>query len=373
VNLKNIFLLSLFVSPILWADSPYAPNKIGTEAGEGDLTTYTYDAAGNRIGDLQKGQTIEYGLSGKPEKITTVGENGVVEIERILYDPTGSRYLRVQHDGSRIYYVGGVEIQITPGDPEPKTIIPVHTGGYSPVAHIEVGDAVEHRYHLQDHQGSPLVTVDDAGQVIRRRHYDAWGATTDLDGTPLGMPSKQEDPSRGYTGHENIASPDLIHANGRLYDPVASGFLSADPVLFSRNLVSHNRYGGMLNSPVNYTDPSGRMPRKIRGMKLRRRLGNNLWQNGGGINLRDSTRQAELVHSESRTPFQQALAQQAGDRRIDWNYRADLPYNNSTLADARARGGLIAAERQSELFRQARVRSAPDADAMPSLKECLIK
>ncbi|MBU0455751.1 MAG: RHS repeat-associated core domain-containing protein [Pseudomonadota bacterium] len=33
----------------------------------------------------------------------------------------------------------------------------------------------------------------------------------------------------GFTGHETLEAVNLIHMNGRVYDPVLGRFLSADP------------------------------------------------------------------------------------------------------------------------------------------------
>jgi RHS repeat-associated protein len=64
--------------------------------------------------------------------------------------------------------------------------------------------------------------------------------------------------TRGFTGHEMIDSVDLVHMNGRIYDPEIGRFLSADPhVQEVGNLQSMNRYSYVLNNPLSFTDPSG--------------------------------------------------------------------------------------------------------------------
>ncbi len=88
---------------------------------------------------------------------------------------------------------------------------------------------------------------------------------------------------RGFTGHEhlygfgliNMKSPSsesrakwltsampsaggLGEANGRMYDPVMSGFLSPDNYIQSPGFSqSFNRYAYCFNNPLKYTDPSG--------------------------------------------------------------------------------------------------------------------
>jgi RHS repeat-associated protein len=64
--------------------------------------------------------------------------------------------------------------------------------------------------------------------------------------------------TRGFTGHEMIDSVDLVHMNGRIYDPEIGRFLSADPFVQEvGNLQSMNRYSYVLNNPLSFTDPSG--------------------------------------------------------------------------------------------------------------------
>jgi RHS repeat-associated protein len=55
-----------------------------------------------------------------------------------------------------------------------------------------------------------------------------------------------------------IDSVDLVHMNGRVYDPEIGRFLSADPhVQDATNLQSWNRYTYVNNNPLSFTDPSG--------------------------------------------------------------------------------------------------------------------
>jgi len=63
---------------------------------------------------------------------------------------------------------------------------------------------------------------------------------------------------RGFTGHEHVDHADIIHMNGRIYDPTLGRFLQADPFIQApKNSQSYNRYSYVLNNPLSYTDPSG--------------------------------------------------------------------------------------------------------------------
>jgi RHS repeat-associated protein len=68
--------------------------------------------------------------------------------------------------------------------------------------------------------------------------------------------------NQGFTGHRhnNTGTNDLglIYMNARYYLPEVGRFISPDTIVPDpNNPQSHNRYAYVLNSPVNYTDPSG--------------------------------------------------------------------------------------------------------------------
>jgi len=96
--------------------------------------------------------------------------------------------------------------------------------------------------------------------VLERLSYEAYGERRNANGTPQNRvsPIFGVTTDRGYTGHEHLDELNLIHMNGRIYDPALGRFMTADPVLQSAdNLQSYNRYSYVLNNPLMYTDPSG--------------------------------------------------------------------------------------------------------------------
>jgi RHS repeat-associated protein len=119
--------------------------------------------------------------------------------------------------------------------------------------HISIGSTVETQYFHRDHLGSVEATSDDVSTPnMDYIGYDAWGSRI--------VSPDAENIRLGFTGHETISeqAPDLVHMNGRVYDPAIGRFLTADPLIpdpFSSQ--SFNRYSYVSNNPLSYSDPSG--------------------------------------------------------------------------------------------------------------------
>jgi RHS repeat-associated protein len=114
-------------------------------------------------------------------------------------------------------------------------------------------------YLHRDNLGSTAVITDASGTVIERLAYEPFGkrrfpnGATDPTNSLTGVNT-----DRGFTNHEMLDELTLVHMNGRIYDPVAMRFISADPnVQDPHNMQSYNRYSYVLNNPLIYTDPSG--------------------------------------------------------------------------------------------------------------------
>jgi RHS repeat-associated protein len=95
--------------------------------------------------------------------------------------------------------------------------------------------------------------------VLERLSYDVWGQRRNANGTDDASYALKGNQDRtGYTGQEHLDELDLVHMNGRVYDPIIGRFTSADPnIPDPTNHQSFNRYSYVLNNPLNYTDPSG--------------------------------------------------------------------------------------------------------------------
>ncbi len=157
-------------------------------------------------------------------------------------------------------FIGGIyeEEQVAGG--EVRALHYILARGEAVAIHTVQGTSAATHYLLKDHLGSVSAIADEAGNVLERMSYDAWGNRRDatdwqlLDDTQV----QTNLHDRGFTGHEHLDAFRLVNMNGRVYDPVLGRFLSADPFTqFPDYTQGLNRYTYVLNNPLSYTDPSG--------------------------------------------------------------------------------------------------------------------
>ncbi|MCA3000523.1 MAG: RHS repeat-associated core domain-containing protein, partial [Rhodocyclaceae bacterium] len=126
-----------------------------------------------------------------------------------------------------------------------------------------VAPATELSWWHKDRLGSVIAITSDTGIFRERLAFDAWGKRRTLTGALSGTTPTPDTidgviDNRGFTGHEMLDQLDLVHMNGRIYDPLTARFMSADPILQDpMNAQSYNRYSYVLNNPTNLTDPTG--------------------------------------------------------------------------------------------------------------------
>jgi RHS repeat-associated protein len=171
--------------------------------------------------------------------------------------------------GSQTIYIGGVY--------ELRTSIPqgqAQTHVYNVVANGRIIAQVERqvlrevdlmpvsivetiKYIHDDHQGSTNLVTDNAGKVLTRVNYDAFGRPRDDTWSPLSL-SDESSIHSGFTGHEHDDEIGLINMVGRIYDPTLGRFVTPDPFVQSPfEAQSLNRYSYVLNNPVTLVDPLG--------------------------------------------------------------------------------------------------------------------
>ncbi|MEM7335559.1 MAG: RHS repeat-associated core domain-containing protein [Chloroflexota bacterium] len=113
-------------------------------------------------------------------------------------------------------------------------------------------------YYLTDHLGSTSQMLNHVGNVYvggsaaRHTPFGDYRTTPTADNTDL-----------GFTGHRENRSLGLTYMNARFYVAGIGRFASADIIIPDpTNPQSYNRFSYVLNSPLNFNDPSGHMQQK---------------------------------------------------------------------------------------------------------------
>jgi RHS repeat-associated protein len=231
----------------------FKPATPGSSAPVSALTTivgmgnFAYDANGNLISG--GGRTLNWTSFDMPVQITKGSMSST-----FVYGPDHQRAKHVRSDGATVYYAGNQEVETKGGQVTVKTYWP---GGIG----VEIdrpGRSTELDWIHRDRLGSPIALTDQIGGWKERLSYDAWGKrrTTDGAATPDSLDGQVD--NKGFTGHEMLDQLDLVHMNGRVYDPLLGRFVSGDPLVTDlANGQSYNRYAYVLNNPTNLTDPTG--------------------------------------------------------------------------------------------------------------------
>ena len=149
-----------------------------------------------------------------------------------------------------------------------ETTIFVYNAGGTLVAEYstELNPTPKVSYLTSDHLGSPRIITDEAGAVISRHDYMAFGdEVTEKLSNVGGRTSSQgygepDDVRKQYTGYERDKESGLDYAQARYYNSNHGRFTSVDPLTASasiRDPQTFNRYSYVLNSPYKFVDPLG--------------------------------------------------------------------------------------------------------------------
>jgi RHS repeat-associated protein len=231
----------------VYAHSPHLPDSNGAN-------TYTYHADGNllaRIGPDVPGQTqtFQYTPFDLPKQVITGTSS--IRITQFEYTADEERVIRRDDTGAR-HFVGGLYqrlLSTTGATLEER--FQIATGGGT--AEVVRANGVDKTLYMHsDHLGTPD-TISDSTDATLTQKYGPFG---DFLGA---VPGINQDPTRvGFTGHQQDNDLGLIDMGGRVYDPLAARFTTADPFMQAPySTQGQNRYAYVFNDPINNTDPSG--------------------------------------------------------------------------------------------------------------------
>ena len=216
-------------------------------------------------------QNITYTDFNKVESIT--GNGYKLEIEYGLENQRISQSLSsVNQYGQTTlllnkHFIGGLQEKIFYETGAEKTISYITSPEGLTAIEVKSGTSTEWYTVFTDHLGSITTLIRESDGSRFELSYDAWGNRRNPatwvnysgnlpDFITITDPDFITD--RGFTGHEHLDMFGLINMNGRVYDPVASRFLSPDSFVQSPELaLNYNGYVYCLNNPLKYTDPDG--------------------------------------------------------------------------------------------------------------------
>lgn len=221
--------------------------------------SYTYDANGNMTS--RGGAAIGWNSGNLPVSIAHANGNS----SQFSYGPAGNRWRQVANHAGTIEtttYAGELSERVTrAGATTWRHYVLAPTG----VAAIQLragNGPYATRYLTRDHLGSTDRIFDAAGNVVVSESFSPFGRRRGTNWS--GLPAAAELAAiaavtrDGFTGHEHLDNLDLIHMNGRVYDPHIGRFISADPYVTAPfDGQGLNRYSYVRNNPLSYIDPSG--------------------------------------------------------------------------------------------------------------------
>ena len=214
--------------------------------------SFSYDYNGNVLSGA--GRKITWKTFDMPETISNTA--GTIS-STFTYGPEHQRTYQSKSGGSSVIYAGVQEVETSGGTVKVKTYWPNGIG-------LEIdtitssATTTDLMYVHKDRLGSPVLITNQNGAAVEQLAYDTWGKRRlpDSSGTPNSLDGVID--NRGFTGHEMLDQFDLVHMNGRVYDPLTGRFLSGDALVGDPvNGQNYNRYSYVLNNPTNLTDPTG--------------------------------------------------------------------------------------------------------------------
>jgi RHS repeat-associated protein len=197
-----------------------------------------------------------------------------VRHERYVYDANDERIVIIDYASSspetkRRYALRGVDAKVareltyTPStNTWELTKDYVYRGGVLLASFT--GNEIEPSRHFHiDHLGTPRLITDGNGYRLAAHAYLPFGREAEG--------SEADTERMKFTGHERDGVPgsegfDLDYMHARYYDAGAGRFLSVDPVRNPGAMTPPqmlNRYSYVTNSPLSFTDPTGRYPCKV--------------------------------------------------------------------------------------------------------------
>jgi RHS repeat-associated protein len=227
----------------------------GSCNASGELSTYTYDGAGEETTITPKsetgGGTFSYNAAGELSSLTPSGGSALA----LSYGGTGQDDLTAVGSATTLQNsLLGVTREVS-------------STGTSYYARTPNGLLIDERtpsghYNpLYDSQGDVIAFVSTTGKVERTFHYGPYGENIHSEGTqtipyPFGYKGGYRMPA-GNVGQGNVANS-LLHFGARYYDPTTGRWTQQDPEDKFGSTTQGDRFLFAGSNPINFNDPTGR-------------------------------------------------------------------------------------------------------------------
>ena len=265
-------------------DRDYAYDGMDRLAADGGVA-YAYDAAGNRMTRTEDGETVTYSLGAGDRLATWTGGsyrydaagcvtritrgadtwdltwNGQYQLvsvstngafaEAYSYDALGRRVTTRNAEGTK-RHVYDDSWQVVADLDEGGNVLRSYVWGEGIDRLLAVKIGARVYTALTDVQGTVWGYADEAGDVVARWTYDAWGNVLSEE-IAEGAAELRAVRYR-FQGRERSASTGLTNFRMRWYDAVTGRWLSKDPIGLSGGL---NLYAFCGNNVLIVTDPYG--------------------------------------------------------------------------------------------------------------------
>jgi RHS repeat-associated protein len=253
-------------APISTLQMNYTVN--GNVTQKSDAGTFSYDQA-NRVSEINPyinipeiPQNITYAPF---DKVATIEEG--VNKAQFSYWADGDRAKMELLENNVLkktkYYAGDYEKEIDAATGEVRELCYVYGPDDNLMSILERKNGEDKTFYiLTDHLGSITQILDENGNIVEEKSFDAWGRSRNPQTWAALPPTGTSNGwDRGYTGHEQLPQFGIINMNGRLYDPLMGRMMEPDPLIIgANNSQGYNRYSYALNNPLSYTDPDGHNP-----------------------------------------------------------------------------------------------------------------
>lgn len=228
---------------------PHAVQSIG-----GIVGSFTYDANGNMTA-APNGRAMTWYMFDMPKDMGKGAQSSFfvygTEHQRIRQERKANNVLQ-----TTVVYGGAQEVEVDKDNKVTvKTYWPQSLG-----VEIDKPDATQPVLYWThaDRLGSVMAMTDSVGAIQERTAFDVWGKRRDPVGLSTSDTIDGKIDNKGFTHHEMLDQLDLVHMNGRVYDPLIGRFISADPMIDAPyDGQAYSRYSYVNNNPTNLTDPTG--------------------------------------------------------------------------------------------------------------------